>query len=64
MFGVSSDECLNYATENRRLWAEAGRQLVQDMTTTDPLARLRRTPHGHTRRSRQPALLAGHDAFE
>ena len=28
MFGVSSDECLNYATQNRREWEQRGQDIV------------------------------------
>jgi hypothetical protein len=31
VFGVSSDEYLNYATENRREWAKKGEEVVQKM---------------------------------
>ena len=31
VFGVSSDECLNYATRNRREWEERGKQVVAEM---------------------------------
>ncbi|KAG7352534.1 family 3 adenylate cyclase [Nitzschia inconspicua] len=31
VFGVSSDECLNYALENRREWAAKGKQIVEEM---------------------------------
>ncbi|CAB9503263.1 Receptor-type guanylate cyclase gcy [Seminavis robusta] len=31
VFGVSSDEYLNYAVQNRAEWAERGEQLVEDM---------------------------------
>jgi tetratricopeptide (TPR) repeat protein len=31
VFGVSSDECLNYALENRKEWALKGKQLVTEM---------------------------------
>ena len=31
VFGVSSDECLNYALKNRAEWEERGRELVADM---------------------------------
>lgn len=32
VFGVSSDECLNYAVENRKEWAIKGKQVVEEMT--------------------------------
>ena len=31
VFGVSSDECLNYALQNRKEWNERGEQMVQEM---------------------------------
>ena len=31
VFGVSSDECLNYALQNRGEWAERGEQIVSEM---------------------------------
>jgi len=31
VFGVSSDECLNYALENRKEWETRGRDLVESM---------------------------------
>ena len=31
MFGVSSDECLNYAIRNRAEWEEHGREAVAEM---------------------------------
>jgi hypothetical protein len=31
VFGVSSDECLNYALLNRNEWEEKGEQLVHEM---------------------------------
>merc|ERR1712048_1319128 len=31
VFGVSSDECLNYALENRKEWESRGRDLVKTM---------------------------------
>ena len=33
VFGVSSDECLNYAMENRKEWDAKGRDIVQEMTS-------------------------------
>jgi hypothetical protein len=35
VFGVSSDECLNYALENRRIWAERGEDIVKEMLSVD-----------------------------
>jgi hypothetical protein len=32
VFGVASDECLNYALENRKEWAMKGQSIVQQMT--------------------------------
>ena len=31
VFGVSSDECLNYALENRAEWQERGQEIVREM---------------------------------
>ena len=31
VFGVSSDECLNYAIRNRNEWKERGEQIVKEM---------------------------------
>jgi hypothetical protein len=31
VFGVSSDECLNYAVENRKEWESKGQKVVEDM---------------------------------
>ncbi|CAJ1963472.1 unnamed protein product [Cylindrotheca closterium] len=33
VFGVSSDECLNYALENRREWESKGRSIVLEMSS-------------------------------
>ena len=32
VFGVCSDECLNYALENRKEWDAKGEQVVKEMT--------------------------------
>lgn len=32
VFGVSSDEFLNYALENKKEWEERGQEVVQEMT--------------------------------
>ena len=32
MFGVSSDEYLSYALQNRAEWEERGKELVEEMT--------------------------------
>jgi class 3 adenylate cyclase len=34
VFGVSSDECLNYAIENRREWEAKGEQIVIDLVSS------------------------------
>lgn len=34
VFGVSSDECLNYAMENRREWEAKGEQIVRDLVAS------------------------------
>jgi hypothetical protein len=31
VFGVSSDECLNYAIQNRREWEQRGQQVVEEL---------------------------------
>lgn len=31
VFGVSSDENFNYASENRRLWVTRGREIVEEL---------------------------------
>ena len=31
VFGVSSDECLNYALQNRAEWAARGEEIVQEL---------------------------------
>jgi len=31
VFGVSSDECLNYALQNRKEWASKGQEVVEEM---------------------------------
>ena len=31
VFGVSSDECLNYAVQNRNEWEQRGEQILEDM---------------------------------
>ena len=33
VFGVSSDECLSYALENRREWERKGRSIVLEMSS-------------------------------
>ena len=33
VFGVASDECLNYARDNRKEWEAKGEQLVAEMVT-------------------------------
>ena len=34
MFGVSSDECLNYAVQNRLEWEQRGKQVVESLVKT------------------------------
>ena len=31
VFGVSSDECLNYALKNRQEWQDRGKEVVEEM---------------------------------
>jgi hypothetical protein len=35
VFGVSSEECLKYAEENRALWEIQGEKIVKEMSSTD-----------------------------
>jgi hypothetical protein len=50
VFGVSSDEYLNYALSNRKMWAIQGNQMVQDF-----LQRIRNKKAGKNgRRTRAP----------
>jgi class 3 adenylate cyclase len=42
VFGVSSDECLNYALENRGLWEAEGKDIVAKMTQKDYFSQLKR----------------------
>jgi hypothetical protein len=39
VFGVASDECLNYALDNRREWAVKGKEIVQEMVEDFKLSR-------------------------
>ena len=41
VFGVCSDECLNYAMENRRMWEVHGEEVVADMLKTDYYEKLK-----------------------
>jgi hypothetical protein len=59
VFGVSSDECLSYAAENRRLWEENGERIVQEMLQTDYISRLRRKPQRSKRRMRNKNQIGG-----
>jgi hypothetical protein len=42
VFGVSSDECLNYALQNRAEWEERGEQVIQEMV--EQMVQSRRNP--------------------
>lgn len=55
VFGVSSDECLNYAMENRRIWADRGQQVVEEMLATDYLTKVR--AERKSKRSRRRAKM-------
>ena len=46
VFGVSSDECLNYALQNREEWKEKGQQIVDEM-----MKELAPTIEAHKKRS-------------
>jgi hypothetical protein len=39
VFGVTSDECLNYALENRKEWEVRGKEMVKDMVERVKLSR-------------------------
>lgn len=39
VFGVTSDECLNYALENRKEWEMKGKEIVEEMTERFQLSR-------------------------
>lgn len=41
VFGVSSEECLNYAIENRGLWEAEGENIVREMLKSDFCKNLR-----------------------
>ena len=41
VFGVSSEECLNYAIENRALWEAEGESIVKEMLDSKFCERLR-----------------------
>jgi hypothetical protein len=41
VFGVCSDECLNYAMENRRMWEVHGEEVVANMLKTDYYEKLK-----------------------
>jgi hypothetical protein len=56
VFGVSSDECLNYAIENRRIWAEQGEQIVQEMLETNYLEKSKAERKNRRSRRRQNKL--------
>lgn len=46
VFGVSSDECLNYAVENRNMWKTFGESIVQEMMQSESFIKL--TERGKT----------------
>lgn len=51
MFGVSSDECLNYAIGNRKEWEAKGQQLVAEMVASFDLR--------EQEESKRPSQLGG-----
>lgn len=51
VFGVSSDEALDYALENRRLWVQHGESIVQEMLMIDYFKK--ETDEKKVRRSRR-----------
>jgi hypothetical protein len=52
VFGVSSDECLNYALENRGLWEATGEAIVVEMTQKDYFCQLKQAK-SHKRRGKR-----------
>ena len=59
VFGVSSDECLNYAMQNRREWEVKGERIVKDMLA------LYETPEGiHLDKSVHMVISEGEDGEE
>lgn len=58
VFGVSSDECLTYAEENRLLWESQGEKIVHEMSTTDYFTRFKTGKAGkRTRRTKRKCNL-------
>lgn len=55
VFGVSSDECLNYALENRGLWEAEGEDIVAAMSTTEYFTQPKR-PNSRTRGGKKNSL--------
>ena len=56
VFGVSSDECLNYAMENRRIWVERGQDIVNEMLATDYFAKSKEAKKNRRSRRKQNKL--------
>ena len=54
VFGVSSDECLNYAIENRKMWKIHGEKIVEEMKSTDYFATLKARRSSTGKNSRSP----------
>jgi hypothetical protein len=57
VFGVCSDECLNYALENRSMWEANGEQIVEKMLASDMKTELRREQSRSSRRSMRSLFL-------
>jgi hypothetical protein len=55
VFGVSSDECLNYALENRALWEAEGEAIVLALTQKDYFSQLK--PADSSKRGRKKRNL-------
>jgi hypothetical protein len=47
VFGVSSDECLNYAQRNRAEWEERGKEITAEMVAKLEEHATATTHHGH-----------------
>lgn len=61
VFGVSSEECLKYAEENRALWESQGEKIVQDMSSIDYFSRYKSgKPNKRTRRVKRKNAFSLH----
>ena len=56
VFGVSSDECLNYAEQNRKMWAIKGDEIVEEFLNR---YRERKSAASRPKRTRQGSSAQG-----